>query len=63
MKKKNKDAKEEVIRRSTGKQMTKETKVQLYNNTSEGALECDSESWIVKQRIRQRLGSAPMKFL
>jgi hypothetical protein len=43
--------------------MTKETKVRLYNTTSEGALECGSERWIMKQRIRQRLGSAPMKFL
>jgi hypothetical protein len=39
--------------------MTKETKLRLYNTTSKAALECSSESWILKQR----LGSAPMKFL
>jgi hypothetical protein len=43
--------------------MTKETKLRLYNITSKAALECGSESWILKQRIRQRLGLAPMKFL
>ena len=43
--------------------MTEETKLRLCNITSKAALELGSESWILKQRIRQRLGSAPMKFL
>ena len=43
--------------------MTKETKLRLYNTTSKVVLECSSESSILKQRIRQRLDSAPMKFL
>ena len=43
--------------------MTEETKLRLYSITSKTALKFGSESWILKQRIRQRLGSAPMKCL
>ena len=43
--------------------MTKETKLRLYSTTSKAALECSTESWILKERTRQRLRSAPMKFL
>ena len=38
------------IKRSFGKQMTKETQLRLCNITTKAALNYGSENWILKQR-------------
>jgi hypothetical protein len=43
--------------------MSKETQLRLHNITSKSALRYGSENWIPKQRNRQRIEAAQMKFL
>jgi len=46
-----------------GKQMNKETKLRIHNNTAKVALKFGSEAWVLKKREEQRLEAAQMKFL
>jgi hypothetical protein len=46
-----------AIRRHSGKQMTKETKLRIHNMTAKAALKFGSEAWLLKKRAAQ------MKFL
>jgi hypothetical protein len=46
-----------------GKQMNKETKLRIYNNTAKAALKFGSEAWVLKKREEQHLETAQMKFL
>jgi len=52
-----------AIRRHFGKQMNKETKLKIHNNTAKAALKFGSEAWVLKKREKQRLEAAQMKFL
>jgi hypothetical protein len=52
-----------IIRRHFGKQKSKETQLRLHNITTKSALRYGSENWILKQRNKQRLEAAQMKFL
>jgi len=52
-----------AIRRHSGKQMNKETKLRIHNITAKAALKFGSEAWVLKKREEQRLEAAQMKFL
>ena len=51
-----------AIRRHFGKQMNKETKLRISNNTAKAALKFGSEAWVLKKREEHRLEAAQMKF-
>jgi len=52
-----------AIRRHFGKQMNKEIKLRIHNNTAKAALKFGSEAWVLRKREEQRLEAAQMKFL
>ena len=52
-----------VTWRHFGKQMNKETKLRIHNNTAKAALKFGSEAWVLKKREEQRSEAAQMKFL
>ena len=52
-----------AVRRHFGKQMNKETKLRIHNNTAKAALKFGSEAWVLRKREEQRLEAAQMKFL
>ena len=52
-----------AIRRHSGKQMNKETKLRIHNITAKAALKFGSEAWVLKKIEEQRLEAAQMKFL
>ena len=52
-----------AIRRHSGKQMNKETKLRIHNITAKAALKFGSEAWVLKKSEEQRLEAAQMKFL
>ena len=52
-----------AIRRHFGKQMNKETKLRIPNNTAKAALKFGSETWVLRKREEQRLEAAQMEFL
>jgi len=51
-----------AIRRHFGKQMNKETKLRISNNTAKAALKFGSEAWVLKKREEHRLEAAQIKF-
>ena len=52
-----------AVRRHFGKQMNRETKLRIHNNTAKAALKFGSEAWVLKKREEQRLEAAQVKFL
>ena len=52
-----------AIRRHSGKQINKETKLRIHNITAKAALKFGSEAWVLKKREERRLEAAQMKFL
>ena len=52
-----------AIRRHSGKQIYKETKLRIYNITAKAALKFGSEASVLKKRKEQRVEAAQMKFL
>jgi len=45
------------------KKMNEETKLRIHNITAKAALKFGSEAWVLKEREKQRLEAAQMKFL
>ena len=43
--------------------MNKETKLRIHNITANAALKFESEAWVLKKIVEQRLEAAQMKFL
>ena len=52
-----------AIRRHFGKQMSKETKLRIYNITAKAAMKFGSKACVLKKREEQRLEAAQTKFL
>jgi hypothetical protein len=49
--------------RHFGKQINKERKLRIHNNTAKSALKFGSEAWVLKKREEQRLEATQMEFL
>jgi hypothetical protein len=52
-----------AIRKNFGKQMNREIKLRIYNNTAKAELKIENETLVQKKREEQRLEAAQMKFL